>query len=483
MAAVLFGLLGCQGNGPARNPDVGPLNIVFVLVDDLGYMDVGANNSASFYETPNIDALARNAMRLTDAYAAAPVCSPTRASILTGKYPQRVGVTDYISAPQSAAWRRNTQLLGAPYTEQLELEEVTLAEILKDAGYSTFFAGKWHLGDEPFWPEHQGFDFNLGGIARGGPYGGDRYFSPYGNPRLPDGEPGEHLPARLGNETAAFIEANQARPFLAYLSFYSVHTPLMTRGDLEAKYEDKRATLGLKEDWGQEDFRRVRLVQEHPVYAGMVEAMDQAVGTVVDTLDRLNLTDRTIIVFTSDNGGLSTSEGHPTSNLPLRGGKGWMFEGGIREPAIVYVPGVTQPGAVSDVVLTSPDWVPTMLDAAGVPQPTQVTFDGVSLMPALRGGPMDRGPVFWHYPHYGNQGGFPSGAVRDGQWKLIENYEDGRRMLFNLRDDIGETRDLALQEPDRVRAMAEQLAAWRSRVSAVMPSTNTAYDPTKPSGR
>lgn len=483
IAAVALSLLGCQSIGPDQTPPVGPLNVVFVLVDDLGYMDVGANNPDTFYETPNIDALAQRAVRLTNAYAAAPVCSPTRASILTGKYPQRVGVTDYISAPQPAAWGRNTRLLGAPYTEQLDLGEVTLAEILRDEGYATFFAGKWHLGGEPFWPEHQGFDFNLGGIARGGPYGGDRYFSPYGNPRLADGEPGEHLPARLANETAAFIEANQTRPFLAYLSFYSVHTPLMTRADLEAKYDDKRATLGLEAEWGQEDFRRVRLVQEHAVYAGMVEAMDQAVGTVLETLDRLNLTERTIIVFTSDNGGLSTSEGHPTSNLPIRGGKGWMFEGGIREPAIVYVPGVTRPATVNDVVMTSPDWVPTLLEAARVARPASAMFDGVSVMPALGGEQMARGPVFWHYPHYGNQGGFPSGAVRDGDWKLIENYEDGRRMLFNLRDDIGEARDLAAREPDRVGVMGDRLAGWRRDVGAIMPSANAGYDPAKPSGR
>jgi arylsulfatase A-like enzyme len=475
--AVSLGL-ACAGEG-ARDP----LNVVFVLVDDLGYADIGANNPDSFYETPNIDALAQSAMRFTDAYAAAPVCSPTRASILSGKYPQRVRVTDYIGAAQPDNWSRNTHLLGAPYSGELALEEATLPEILKGAGYSTFFAGKWHLGAEAFWPEHQGFDFNLGGIARGGPYGGDRYFSPYGNPRLADGPPGEHLPARLAQETVAFIEANRDTPFLAYLSFYSVHTPLMARPDLEAKYEEKRARLGLEAEWGEEDFRRVRQVQEHAVYAGMVEAMDEAVGTVLDALERLGLDDRTIVVFTSDNGGLSTSEGHPTSNLPLRGGKGWMFEGGIREPTIVRVPSVTEPGSVSQTVATSPDWIPTLLDAAGVPVPESLVFDGVSIMPALRGEEMARGPVFWHYPHYGNQGGFPSGAVRDGDWKLIENYEDGTHLLFNLRDDVGEQVDLAMREPDRVRQMAALLSTWREEVGALMPTTNPAYDATKPSGR
>ena len=468
---------------PPEPQEPPPPNVVFILVDDLGYMDVGAFNPETFYETPHIDRLAESGMRLTDAYAAAPVCSPTRASILTGLYPQRVGVTDYIGAPQPADWRRNTRLLGAPYTEQLGLDVPTLAEMLGDEGYATFFAGKWHLGSEPFWPEHQGFDHNLGGIARGGPYGGDRYFSPYGNPRLSDGPPGEHLPARLAQETAAFIEANRDRPFLAYLSFYSVHTPLMTRPDLEAKYEQKRAALGVEVEWGEEDFRRVRRVQEHAVYAGMVEAMDEAVGIVLDSLERWGLEGRTAVIFTSDNGGLSTSEGHPTSNLPLRGGKGWNYEGGIREPTIVRVPGLTAPGSVSDVVMTSPDWVPTILDVAGLTAPEGTVFDGVSLVSALGGEPMDRGPVFWHYPHYGNQGGFPSGAVREGDWKLIENYEDGSHLLFNLRQDLGETDDLSARRPERVREMSAMLEAWRREVGAVMPTINESYDAGAPSGR
>ncbi len=470
--------IGCAAEEPAP-----PLNVVFILVDDLGYMDVGAFNPDSFYETPNIDGFAASGMRLTDAYAAASVCSPTRASILTGQYPQRIGITDYIGASQPPDWGRNTRLLPAPYSEQLELEVPTLAEMLRERGYATFFAGKWHLGSEPFWPERQGFDHNLGGITRGGPYGGDRYFSPYGNPRLPDGPPGEHLPARLAQETVAFIEANRARPFLAYLSFYSVHTPLMARPDLEAKYEEKRSRLGLEAEWGQEGFRRVRQVQEHAVYGAMVEAMDEAVGAVLDALERLELEGRTIVIFTSDNGGLSTSEGHPTSNLPLRGGKGWSFEGGIREPTIVRVPGVTAAGSTSGAVVTSPDWVPTILDVAGFTVPDGATFDGLSIAPALSGETRDRGPIFWHYPHYGNQGGFPSGAVRDGAWKLIENYEDGSFLLFNLRDDVGEKNDLSGEYPDRVRAMSNMLAAWRLEVGATMPTVNESYDPAAPSGR
>jgi len=320
-------LPGCaSGGSKVRSTGGKTRNFVFFLVDDMGWKDAVCFGS-SFYETPNIDKLCASGMQFTQAYAACPVCSPTRASIMTGKYPQRVGVTDYINSAggnQPEKWRRNTKLLPAAYQDRLAHKEVTIAEALKEAGYATFFAGKWHLGPEGFWPEDQGFDVNKGGIERGGPYGGKRYFSPYGNPRLEDGPDGEHLPDRLATETASFIEAHKDKPFLAYLAFYSVHTPLMARADLKQKYERKREGVAAGEIWGQEGRRKVRLVQEHAVYAGMIEAMDQAVGKVLAALDRLKLSDDTVVMFMSDNGGLSTSEGHPTSNLPLRAGKGWL---------------------------------------------------------------------------------------------------------------------------------------------------------------
>lgn len=451
-------------------------NVVFFLADDLGYMDVGANNPKTFYETPNIDALARKGMRFTSGYAACPVCSPTRASILTGKYPQRTGITDYIGAAQPEHWKRPTKLLPARYDERLALDETTLAEVFKAAGYRTFFAGKWHLGPEGWWPEDQGFDVNKGGIDRGGPYGGKQYFSPYGNPRLEDGPPGEHLPDRLANETAKFIAASEGRPFLAYLSFYSVHTPLMARPDLKQKYEEKRQRLGLEVQWGREGERQVRLVQEHAVYAGMVEAMDQAVGRVLGQLEKSGVLTNTIIVFTSDNGGLSTSEGHPTSNLPLRGGKGWPYEGGIREPWIVVAPGITTPGTTCDTPVTSPDFLPTLADLAGVPLPRGLQPDGVSLVPLLRGGAIPARPIFWHYPRYGNQGGAPCGAVREGNWKLIEWYEGPRVELFNLTDDLSEQRDLAKANPEKTAELLAKLQAWRRSVGAQMPTERKPTD-------
>jgi arylsulfatase A-like enzyme len=457
-------------------------NIVFFLVDDLGWTDLGCYGS-QFYETPNLDLLAKEGMKFTQAYAACPVCSPTRASIMTGKYPQRTGITDYIGAAQPDKWKRNTRLLPAPYTDRLHHDEITLAEALKDGGYATFFAGKWHLGPEGWWPETQGFDMNLGGIDRGGPYGGKKYFSPYGNPRLPDGPEGEHLPDRLATEAARFIEAHRTKPFFTYISFYSVHTPLISREDLRQKYEAKRKQLGLEAQWGVEGERKVRLVQEHAVYAGMVEAMDAAVGKVLDKLRELGLEKNTAVFITSDNGGLSTSEGHPTSNLPLRGGKGWLYEGGVREILIARWPGVTAPGAISDVIVTSPDYFPTVLEITGVRRPAGVQFDGASFVAALRGEGYSRGPVFWHYPHYGNQGGFPGGAMRDGDWKLIEHYEDGSRELYYLAEDIGETRNLAGAQPERVKEMQQRLQHWRAAVGAKMPVPNGAFRADQPSGR
>jgi arylsulfatase A-like enzyme len=457
-------------------------NILFILADDLGQRDLGSYGS-TFYETPHLDRLAREGVRFTAAYAAAPVCSPTRASLITGQWPQRTGVTDYLGAvDKPEQWKRNTRSLPAPFGDRLALDATTMAEVLKGAGYATFFAGKWHLGPEGWWPEQQGFDLNLGGIDRGGPYGGKQYFSPYGNPRLPDGPDGEHLPDRLAGETVKFIEANRERPFLAFLSFYSVHTPLMARADLQRKYEEKRQRLGLEAAWGREHARDVRLVQEHAVYAGMVGAMDQAVGKVLDRLDALGLRENTLVIFTSDNGGLSTSEGWPTSNAPLRAGKGWMYEGGLRVPLLVRWPNVTRPGSRADAPVSSPDFLPTVLEATATSGATLV-LDGVSLVPTLKGKPAAERPLFWHYPHYGNQGGAPASAIRRGDWKLIEWLEDGTIELFDVAHDIGETRELSKAQPARAARLHSELKAWRAKLGARLPQRNPNYDPAAPDGR
>lgn len=451
-----------------RSPAADRPNFVFFLVDDLGYMDVGANNPDCFYETPHIDRLAREGMRFTSGYAANPVCSPTRFSIMTGKYPTRGPCTNFFTGNRAGRFQ------PAEFSDRMALSEVTLAEALREGGYATFFAGKWHLGPTAeFWPENQGFDVNKGGCNRGGPYGGKKYFSPYDNPRLEDGPEGEHLPDRLATETVTFIREHRDRPFLAYLSFHSVHTPLIGRPDLVEKYRSQAANVTGTEFGPEEQVlpdqgpRQVRLLQKHAVYAAMVEAMDQAVGKVLAGLEELGLSQNTVVCFTSDNGGLSTSEGSPTSNLPLRGGKGWLYEGGIREPYLIKWPGVTPPGSTCDVPVLSTDFYPTFLDIAGLPPRPDQTLDGVSLVPLLR--QSGEGPsraLYWHYPHYSNQGGFPGGAIRDGDWKLIERFEDGRVHLYNLKDDLSEQHDVATEHPDRVAAMRSRLHAWYKDVGA-----------------
>jgi len=448
-----------------------PTNFVILLADDLGYMDVGCNNPDTFYETPNIDRLAESGMRFTDGYAACPVCSPTRYSIMTGKYATRIDATNYFCGKRSARFN------PAPLNCKMPLKEITIAEALKQHDYATFFAGKWHLGPSAeYWPKNQGFDVNKGGHAAGGPYGGKRYFSPYGNPRLSDGPKGEHLPDRLATEAADFMEEHKDEPFLVYLSFYSVHTPLIAREDLRKKYEEKAKRLGLLDQpqfaeeeqiWPVDRPRRVRIVQSHAVYAAMVEAMDLAIGKVLDKIDELGLQDNTVVMLTSDNGGLSTSEGSPTSNLPLRGGKGWLYEGGIREVFLVRAPGVTEPGSECNVPVVTTDFYPTILDLAKKPARPKQHLDGVSLVPLLKGGKqLDRAAIYWHYPHYPNQGGFPGGAVRMGDWKLIERYEDGKVHLYNLADDIGERDDLASAQPERVAKMRARLHQWYRVVDA-----------------
>lgn len=487
LSMALLPLLAVATSTLASGDEKSPPNVVFFLVDDLGYMDIGANNPDTFYETPNIDQLSKSGMRFTDGYAANPVCSPTRYSILTGKYPTRVDATNFFTGTRPGKFR------PAPLNNRMPLEETTLAESLKSSGYATFFAGKWHLGpSEEYWPEHQGFDVNQGGHNAGGPYSGKRYFSPFENPRLEDNTVGEHLPDRLAKEASKFIEQHKDEPFLTYLSFYSVHTPLMAPPELVKKYKAKAERLGLtdkeafgKEEklWGKAEWegRPVRHLQNHATYAAMVEAMDQAVGRVLKQIDDLGLTEETIVILTSDNGGLSTSEGWPTSNLPLRGGKGWVYEGGIREAFMIRAPGTTKPGTTSGEPVCSIDFYPTILDLCGQSPPAEKIVDGVSLKPLLRGEPtLDRESLYWHYPHYSNQGGFPGGAIREGDWKLVERYEDGRVHLYNLKEDIGELDDVAEQNAERAAAMRDRLHRWYKEVDAKFLQPKDGQQPWRP---
>ncbi|MFO8055904.1 MAG: sulfatase [bacterium] len=455
--ALAAAALGASGGLKAkpRRP-----NFVFFLADDLGWMDAGCYGSG-FYETPAIDRLAEEGMRFTDAYAASPVCSPTRASIMSGKYPARMNTTQYFGG------HRQGELDTPDYVNHLPLDEFTLAEAMKAAGYSTFFLGKWHLGREPYFPGKQGFDVNIGGNHTGLPVGG--YFSPYFNPRLQGGPPGEYLTDRLTDEALSLMES-AARPFLLFLSHYAVHVPLQAEWEDMKKYWKKCFLNPRLGRFGLEGKYPERVVQDHPVYAGMITALDKSLGRVMDKLAELGIKENTIVIFMSDNGGLSTAEGWPTSNVPLRAGKGWLYEGGIREPMIVKWPGVTRPGSVCSEPVMSTDFYPSMLEMAGLPLRPDQHVDGASLCPLLRGEEgLGRDSVYWHYPHYSNQGGKPSAAIRSGPYKLIEFYHDPRVELYNLDDDISEEHDLSEKIPAKAQELRSRLRRWQKEVDARMP--------------
>jgi arylsulfatase A len=435
-------------------------NFIFILVDDLGWRDLGCYGS-TFYETPNIDSLASQGMRFTNAYAACPVCSPTRASILAGKYPARLRLTDWI--PGRKQWPA-AKLLTPEFNQQLPLHEVTIAEALKAAGYTSASIGKWHLGDVPFYPDKQGFDLNIAGTRRGSP---TSYFGPFDLPGLHGGSSDDYLTERLSDAAEKFVEENKDRPFFLYLPEFAVHLPLEARKRIIERY---RAKANLNEP------------QHDPVYAAMVDSVDQAVGRLMRKLDELKIAGRTVLFFFSDNGGLvyeGRRRDNVTSNIPLRAGKGHLYEGGVREPMIVRWPGMVKPGATCDTPVISVDFLPTILEAAGIKDRPQ-HLDGVSITPLLkRAGKLERDALFWHYPHYSNQGGVPSGAVRKGDFKLIEFYEDGRLELYNLKEDIGEHRNLVRKFPERAAELHELLKRWRASVNAVMPTVNPDYDPSK----
>lgn len=456
-------------------------NIVFILVDDLGYHDLGFTGSL-FYETPNIDKLANEGTIFLQGYAASTVCSPSRASILTGKFTARHGITDYIGAPSGIDWRtknRQTTLLPANYKKHLPHEDVTLPEALKAQGYKTFFAGKWHLGNEGSHPENHGFDINIGGFAAGSPAGG--FFSPWNNSKLPNKEKGENLTMRLAHETASFIQKHKDTSFFAFLSFYAVHAPIQTSKDKWAKYRNKAERMGVQEKgYAMEKTFPIRQVQDNPIYGGLVETMDDAVGIVLKVLEDNRIAENTIVIFTSDNGGVSSGDNYSTSNLPLRGGKGYQWEGGIREPYVIKVPWLNNGGLESNYPVIGTDFYPTILDLVNAPLIPDQHIDGVSLKPILEEKTMPIGrPLYWHYPHYGNQGGEPSSIIQYDGWKLIHYWEDGREELFKLPSTETDDLNVISQNPILANKLSDQLIQWLEAVGAQYPVLDPQYDAKK----
>ncbi len=431
------------------------MNILFVLLDDLGWHDTQPYGN-TFIDTPNLTRFAAESARFTNAYAACPVCSPTRASIMTGKYPARLHLTDWIPGRKQWPWAR---LLVPSFEQQLPLSETSIPEALGKP-YRTAAIGKWHLGGEGFSPTDQGFGLNIGGTKAGSPA---KYFGPESLPNLTL-EPGEFLTRRLSLEGDRFIRADPTQAFFLYEAHFTVHLPLAAPPELIEKYK--------KRNVGDCD----------PTYCAMVETADESVGTLLRAVEESGQADRTIVIFFSDNGGVRYQAKRPTpitNNQPLRAGKGHLFEGGIREPLLIRWPGVTRAGSVIDTPVSSIDFMPTLCQAAGMPVPRGI--DGISLKPLLEGKPMAERPLFWHYPHYSDQGGIPSGAVRLGDWKLIEFYGEHRTELYNLKNDPGERSNLVHKQPAKAAHLQNLLADWRKSIAASMPTPNPAYDPARSS--
>jgi arylsulfatase A len=432
-------------------------NVILILADDLGWTDLSCYGS-DFYETPHIDQLARDGVKFTQAYSACTVCSPTRAAILTGKYPARLHVTDWIPGLPP----ENPKLLVPEWTKYLPLEEITIARALRSASYVTASIGKWHLGGEEYYPEKHGFNINVAGSSAAAP---PSYFAPYKIAALPDGPQGEYVTDRLGEEAVRLIEQHKDKPFLLYMPLFAVHTPIQGKDSLVQKYRGKK---------------RPGLKQTNAIYAAMIESMDDSVGRIRRKLDELKLADDTVVVFTSDNGGRVPT----TSNHPLRVGKGSCYEGGTRVPLIVHWPGVTKPGSVCVIPVISMDLYPTILEIAGLTEAAHKSVDGTNLVALLRqGSELKRDALFWHYPHYQHYqlgGTTPYGAIRAGDFKLIEFFDDMRVELYNLREDISEQRNLAARMPAKADELRARLHAWRKEVGAQMPSRNPNYDPSKP---
>ena len=447
-------------------------NLILINVDDLGWKDLGCYGS-DVYETPNIDKLARNGLKFTNAYSACAVCSPTRAAIMTGRYPARLGVTDWIRArfqggkipkdkknPSGWVGSKNKKVLCPQNALWMELEEVTIAEKLKEDGYATCHIGKWHLGADDWYPEKQGFDENYGGCDYGQP---PSYFDPFKNKRLdgiyglPGKKQGEYLTDRECDEAVMFIKKNRQKKFFLNFANYAVHTPIQAKPSLLDKYKTKIQSLDTK--------------QKNAAYATMVESVDQAVGRIITILKEEGIFDRTLIIFTSDNGGLLGV----TNNAPLRSGKGFPYEGGIRVPLIIFWPDFINGGKVIDTPVSSIDFFPTLSSAAGIKNSTDKVVDGLNLLPLIKGeNNIKRQSLFWHFPHYRGKIN-PYSIIRNGDWKLIKRYDGKPFELFNLKNDLSEKNDLSQDMPEKVKELNEEIMIWLLKTNAKVPRANPDY--------
>lgn len=463
MASFSLGLgSGCSNieAGPVRNVKSSRPNIIFIMIDDLGWMDLHCQGN-KLVDTPNIDRLARQSMRFTDGYAAAPVCSPTRAAMMTGQAPARTGITNHSPGNKRGFAPEGAKVKEAEDVKYLSLNHVTIAERLKKAGYATGFIGKWHLSryarnlkieankkaELQLRPEHQGYDVNKGGFYRGGP---PTYFDPYSIPGLPPRETGEYLPERLADESIAFMKANKDRPFFLTLWNYAVHYPLEAPGQLLKKYQDRKGP-------GIKDYR----------YAAMIEGMDAAIGRVLKAVDDMQLTDDTLVIFTSDNGGYNGD------NRPLRAGKGHLYEGGIRVPWIIRFPGVVKAGTVCSEPVISMDVYPTLLDFCRLEPEKDKPLDGESLMPLLRQqGSLKRDAIYFHYPNYAfHKQNRLASAIRQGKYKLLKFYDNNYIELYDLSEDIGEKSDLSKKLPEKAKKMTRKLDKWLKDTKAKLPTS------------
>lgn len=466
----------------AQTPENELPNILFILVDDLGNHDLGYTGSR-FYETPNIDKLASEGMVFTNAYAASPICSPSRAAIMTGKYPARLNLTDYIPGNRHYGPHLDQKLTSHPFKLYLDPSEITIAEAFKSKGYTTFFAGKWHLGEkENDYPENHGFEVNVGGNHTGHPSGG--YFSPYNNPQIPDGPEGEYLTDRLTDETIKYISQKKEKPFFAFLSYYTVHLPLQGKVEKVKKYEEKRRHIEFDgEGFDRENQTYIKNHQDNPQYAAMFESLDENIGRLMEALSQTGLERNTLIIFTSDNGGMATSnllDQIPTSNAPLRTGKGYLHEGGLRVPLVFRWTGNIKAGSKNEVPVTGTDLYPTLLEMAGLmPMPEQ-HLDGVNLSPLINGETIASRPLFWYYPHYsGGLGGRPSAAIRDGDYKLIYFFETNRSELYHLKRDECEDAELDDKFPGKRTRLNKKLQNWIGEMAVQLPYPNSSYKPEK----